>query len=88
MKPLPLPQLSVNQLSEDDLIEKLKSVKGFGGGGQTARKFAQGIIKHRPFTSEHELTKNVSGFLTKRKQTSQKFKDLKNTYEINYSYPS
>jgi len=88
IKPSPLPQLSINQLSEEELVQKLSFVRGFGGGGQTARKFAQGIIKHRPFTSERELTQAVSGLLTKKKQPSQKFKDLKSTYEIDYSYPS
>ena len=89
LTPPPLPVLFVNEeISVEALLDKLKIVTGFRGEGKTAREVAQAIKNRRPFTSEHELTQAVPAFLKKNKEHSQKFKDLKSFYQIDYSHPS
>ena len=68
--------------------QNIKIVTGFGGKGKTAREVAQAIKNRRPFTSEHELTQAVPKFLKGKKEHSKIFKDLKSSYQIDYSHPS
>lgn len=85
--PPPLPELCINKVSEEELVEKLQDVKGFGE--KTLPKVVKPILKHRYFTSDNELIKAVPELWSKsRKAPSQKFNNLISTYKIDYSYPS
>ncbi len=85
--PPPRPKFYINNRSQDYLFEKLRSVKGFGG--KTTPAVIQAIQKKDLFTSERELLQNVPQFWAKsRNAPSANFNKLRNTYEIDYSYPS